>query len=880
LTAPSSQDLWELFLQESDARVAACRGLLEPGGPADAWLHLAGELEQLQSGAAQMGIEELAGLVRAAKLRALGAAGRGAQPPCRDELLGRALGLIQGALTQLAEPNASGAQLDLDPLRAVAAQLAGSAGDPLHAAPVVTEIADVPDVPIAATGGEGGDGGAEIWVPQVDDDMIAPFIDECNERIESLSDSLLRLEDSQDPELVREVFRDLHTLKGSSGFVGLQRMNQLAHASEDLVGQIREGTRPADRAAIDALLAALDLLKEILARASTRRPIDVHTDAMIQRLRSQDLAPAATAEEQPPQRQSQQQPRPPVPAPRGPHPEGQLTLRVDFDRLDHLLNLVGELVLGKAGVIRNKDALRQLTDELDARRRNPHVAADLLTDALGSLEGLCHDMEDATAQLDVVSARLRKQVMKLRMVPIAGLFNKYRRVVRDMSHSVGKDVQLEVHGAETELDKLLVERLDDPLLHLVRNAVDHGVEPPAAREAAGKAARGTVRLEASHRGHQILIEIADDGAGIDPARLGAKALERGLITEESLERLEPQQLLELVFLPGLSTAQEVTNLSGRGVGMDVVKEAVGALKGGIDIVSSPGAGTRFLLKLPLTLAISNVLLCRSAGQILAVPLHAVKHTLIADPAQTRQVAAYPTLKLDEEIPLIEVARILGLPGADDPTGRPLCVALVEEMGATFGLVFDQLLGKQEIVIKSLGALLQRVPCCAGATLLGERCALILDVPSLVRRALESPVSFSATSTAAGAKPRAAVLVAEDSDTVREDLHRLLAGVGYTVRDARDGAEALQLCRMHRFDLISTDVMMPGIDGYELSRRVRQLPGYEETPIVMLTSRDQEIDRIRGFDAGVDAYMTKPVDRTEMLQMVSRLLEPGPAKEEG
>jgi two-component system, chemotaxis family, sensor kinase CheA len=882
VTVPSSQDLWELFLQESDARVAACRALLQPDAASDAWLHLASELELLQSGAAQMGIAELATLVRAAKQRALGR--RDADAPCADEVLGRALGLIQDALRQLAEPNASGALLEVAPLQAAIAELdlegARRKGPEARAraGAAATDITARARAGAAAT-----DITAEIWVPQVDEDMISPFIEECSERIESLGDSLLRLEDAQDPELTREVFRDLHTLKGSSGFVGLQRMNQLAHAAEDLVGQIRDGTRPADRAAIDALLASLDLLREILGRASVRAPIDVPIEAMIQRLRSADLTPAV------PQAAATTSPTG-TPAPARPTvaartPEGQLTLRVDFDRLDHLLNLVGELVLSKAAVIRNKDALRQLTDELDARRRNPHAGAQLLTETLGSLEGLWNDLDEATSQLDVVSARLREQVMKLRMVPIAGLFNKYRRVVRDLSHSVGKEVQFELIGAETELDKLLVERLNDPLLHLVRNAVDHGVERPAAREAAGKQARGNVRLQASHRGHQILIEVADDGAGIDPARLGQKAVERGLISEENLERLEPQQRLELIFLPGLSTATEVTNLSGRGVGMDVVKEAIGALKGSIDIVSAPNAGTRFVLKLPLTLAISNVLLCQAGGQVLAVPLHAVKHTLIADPDQTRQVAAYPTLKLDEEIPLIDVARILGLPCAVDPSVRQLSVALVEEMGTTFGLVFDQLLGKQEIVIKSLGALLQRVPCCAGATLLGERCALILDVPALVRRALETPTDLSHGAEERAAAPQAAVLIAEDSDTVREDLHRLLAAAGYAVRDARDGAEALQLCKKHRFDLISTDVMMPGIDGYELSRRLRKLPGYEEIPIVMLTSRDQEIDRIRGFDAGVDAYLTKPVERGEMLRMVARLLgqqepEPAAGEEEG
>jgi two-component system chemotaxis sensor kinase CheA len=240
---------------------------------------------------------------------------------------------------------------------------------------------------------------------------------------------------------------------------------------------------------------------------------------------------------------------------------------------------------------------------------------------------------------------------------------------------------------------------------------------------------------------------------------------------------------------------------------------------------------------------------------------------MADPTQTRQVAAYPTLKLDREIPLIDVASVLGIP--HPPQSPPFPVTLVDALGGTFGLIFNRLLARQEIVIKNLGTLLDRVPCCAGATLLGERCALILDVPALVRRALESPQGMlSEDQSGPGG---ANLLVVEDSDMLREDLYRLLSGAGYNVFGARDGAEALSICTQRRIDLISTDVMMPEVDGYELCRRLRQLPDYQDVPIIMLTSRDQEIDRIRGFDAGVDAYLVKPVSREQLLDLVQKLL---------
>jgi len=857
----SSQDLWELFVAEAAAVVDRCLELLAPDPPQPRdWSTAAGMLETLEAQAALMGVPEVNALARASKAVCLDAPTDSG--PTRAALL-----RLRDAFDELRAPDASGAHLDPAPL-IEALELLRSGGPPTHGPP------PPPPPPAAAEEPDG-------WL--VDEDMVEPFIEECTERIESLSTGLVQLESTQDPELVRSIFRDLHTLKGSSGFVGLKRMNRLAHAAEDLVGEVRDGKRPPDRQVIDALLAALDGLKAILDQAVSRAPINMTIEPLLDRLRAPDLpapangrsfdliAPASSGA-----------------APRvADRPSGGLSLRVDFDKLDLLLNLVGELVLGKADIHEVGGQLRHVTDDLEAQRRRqiPHQPdggngkSGALDRALNQLEGVGHGLEQATRRLDMVSAELRDQVMTLRMVPIAGLFNKYRRVVRDLSHSLGKEVDLTIQGAETELDKLLVEQLDDPLLHLVRNAVDHGIEAPEKRREHGKPERGRLLISASHRGHQIVIEVVDDGAGIEADQVGAKALGAGLITEEDLGRMDRHQLLELIFLPGLSTAKEVTGTSGRGVGMDVVRQAIVGLKGGIEIDSTPGEGTRFTLNLPLTLAISNVLLCRAGGQVLAVPIHAVKHTLMADPERTRDVATHPTLRLDQEVALIDVAATLGLPATT--SSPPFPVALVESLGGTFGLVFDRLLGRQEIVIKSLGSLLQRVPCCAGATLIGERCALILDVPALVRRALESPTSQPIESS----DPRAEmqppmILVAEDSDTVREDLRRLLIAGGYRVQEARDGNEALMLATQHSFDLISTDVMMPGMDGYELCRRLRQIPTYASVPIIMLTGRDQEIDRIQGFDAGVDAYMVKPVDHAEMTGVVRRLLEARSHQDDG
>jgi len=343
--------------------------------------------------------------------------------------------------------------------------------------------------------------------------------------------------------------------------------------------------------------------------------------------------------------------------------------------------------------------------------------------------------------------------------------------------------------------------------------------------------------------------------------------------------------LELIFRPGFSTASAITDVSGRGVGMDVVREAiVTKLKGTIDVTSVVGQGTTLTLKLPLTLAVLQVLLLRTGGEVFAMPLDVVTRTLTCALGDLQIVYDREVLAVQgKQVPLVRLRDVLGLESEADPALEQVHVILVEVWGQQFGLVCERLLGKQEVVIKSLGDLLEDVPCAAGATLLGERCALILNVPELVQRAIRAG-GTARRPPAEGSEPPAParedapeglhVLLVEDSDLVRESLRRLLLGAGYRVTEARDGAEALALCKTQTFDLISTDVMMPHVDGYELTRRLRADPRFHDTPIVMVTSRGEKIDRVRGFDAGVDEYITKPHDRQELLRAIARLSRKG------
>ena len=792
----------------------------------------------------------------------------------RQTQLTLAIAMLHAAFVQLANPDKSGARVEDLPLAETAAALddalAGVGAVALPAAPrrfVPPDKAQGSGPTVAPVG--------FVWVPAVDDDMIELFFDEATERVDALATKLIEIERRpDDQELLRDVFRDLHTVKGSSAMVGLRPVNDLAHAAEDLVGQIRDAGRAADGPVIDALLAALDGLRDMLGVARGKGAIVYDPTPVIARLRNPGATVAQVARVAA------------APVAAVDHAErARPTIRVDFEKLDRLLNLVGELVLGRDALRGAVGALGSVASELAADRGVARRIAmssnrngrglENLTEELSRVErvlgDVAGDLDHGTDRLDAISGELREQVMRLRMVPVTSIFRKHVRTVRDLAANLGKRARLELIGEDTELDKLLVESLDEPLMHLVRNSVDHGLELPDGREAAGKPAEGVVTLSASHRGNQVEIRVSDDGRGLDPAKLKAKAIERGLITADEAEAMDERTARELIFRPGFSTAANVSEVSGRGVGMDIVRQTiVTKLKGTIEIDSTIGQGSAFVLKLPLTLAIIQVVVARAGGETFAIPLDVVQRVLAVKAGEVTLVGDREVVVVrGKHVPLIRLDAALELDHGGD---ADLQLVLVEQSGTTYALVCEHLLGKREIVIKSLGSLLTNVSCVAGATLLGDRVALILDVPAIIRRALEQPTGARAARVAIrGGAGSAHVLLVEDSDIVRESLRRILVDSGYIVTVAIDGAHGLELARQRHFDLVSTDVVMPRMDGYELTRALRAMPEYAETPIVMVTSMGERIDRVRGFDAGVDEYITKPHDRTQLVRVVKKLL---------
>ncbi|HEX2871894.1 MAG TPA: response regulator, partial [Polyangiaceae bacterium] len=461
----------------------------------------------------------------------------------------------------------------------------------------------------------------------------------------------------------------------------------------------------------------------------------------------------------------------------------------------------------------------------------------------------------------------------LRMVPIARLFSKYQRTVRELGGKLGKEINVELLGAETELDKVLVERLEDPLLHLVRNAADHGIETPAERERAGKPRAGRVVLSASQSGGQIVVAIRDDGRGLDPEKLKQKAIEKGLLSADEAAALDVEQAYQLIFRAGFSTAEQVSDVSGRGVGMDVVREAISRLKGDVRISSEVGKGTTLELSLPLTLAITQVLTARAGGELVAIPLDAVVSAQTVEAGDLERVATGTCIRVGPSlIPVVDLAHVLGLAGGTSlGDEQNTAVVIVRVGGSELALLVQQVLGRHEVVIKALGPLLAAAPCTAGAALIGERMVLVVDLLDVGARSLSTKPSEPRLRNRAVSRTRAKVLVAEDSPLIRNAIRQELTRAGFEVTVAEDGEQALELARAQRFDAVSSDVMMPKMDGYELVRALRQEPHYRQVPIVMVTSKDARLDAMKGLDAGADAYLTKPAEADELIRTLDSLL---------
>lgn len=757
--------------------------------------------------------------------------------------------------------------------------------------------------------------------------LIATFQTEQREHLQMMMQGLLALEREPDsPQrqaILDEIFREAHSLKGSARAVGLTAVESLGHALEELLSLTKDGRLPFTPDLFDLLYQSLDAVELLVAQVESGSGATPATVlALLTRLET-----------------AVQQPAPPIEPPSTPTPSAyplpsaaDETIRVAVSKLDALMVQLSELVavkiragqrlaeveqLQQLAAAWQKDwraqraqyhrLLRTMPNESDGRAvlpkelplllefldRNQEQLRQFATQTNGLQRQFGHDLLRLSLTIDDLEAEIKR----VRMLPLTTITTTFDRMVRDLARQQDKRVSLVINGGETELDKRLLEQIKDPLMHLLRNGVDHGLEPTAVRQQNGKPAQATITISAGQQGNNVVITVLDDGAGLDVARLKETAVRRNLYTDAEAATLTDAEAAALIFRAGFSTSARVTDISGRGVGLDVARRNVETLHGSLNVAFTPGQGTVFTMILPLTLASSRGLLLTAGGQTFALPLTMVERMLFVKPAEITHLEGREVIvEQGQPIALAYLADLLELPPTPPPADR-LTVVIIGVAEKRLALVVDSLVGEQELVIKSLGSQLARVGGLMGATMLGSgQIVLVLHAADLLKLAANPSANPSAnpvsreplsvnrqptghasriTDYASRAKT---VLVVDDSITTRTLEKNILEAQGYQVRLATNGEEALSLLVTDGSspdgrlpDVIVTDVNMPRLDGFDLTQRVKQDNRYKDIPIILVTSRDSAADKKRGIEVGADAYIVKNrFDQGNLLEMIEQL----------
>lgn len=843
-------------------------------------------------------------------------------------------------------------------------------------------------------------------------ELMTVFCGEAEERLTTIDQRLLAIEQSADTtaraDLLADLMRELHTLKGSAGAVNLPDVSRLAHALETHFGELMHPGAQLP-AIVDRGYRGLDVMRALIELGSRGERSDSDVDAAIAALRGTVHAPpteasndaaaqvahvqgvvgaasalGAPVDETPaaanatvdvsrrpddlagighspvaePQTSTATAavpwmgPEPPLapahaapvqtvapafgapggepavaaaaqmpPAARGRRNDGpDDVVRLSTAKLDSLMARVGELVVTRIGTGRRTEEVRTLQDAVagwdDAWRRvRPHVAkvaaaardegGTSLTELISELQRLLPIFEDGDARLTDISrqvgdlrsgieaderrltqvtADIENEVRRTRMLSVSSAFDPMHRLVRDLARDLGKEVILEVEGGETEVDRSVLEHIRSPLTHLIRNAVDHGIESPDVRETLGKPRRATIRLAATQRGGSLMLAIADDGSGIDADAIREAAGRLGIVTHDQLRIMSERDILRLIFRQSFSTSGAVTDISGRGVGLDVVRETVERLNGMVDVASEPGAGTTFTLSLPLSVATTQALLVEVSGMTYALPIGAVSRIVAADRDEIGRAQGREMIVLEDgPVVLVRLEDVLQLTSDEDHTTarRPVIVLGSDER--RLGIAVDALIGTQDVVVKPLPRPLERVRHVAGATVLASgEVVVVLNTSDLVRsavrtavrveRILERPGSNAAASASTGALGSGSVMVVDDSIVTRMLEKSILEAAGYSVHVAADGVEAIRALHVTPVDVVVSDVNMPNMDGLMLTQQIRADAQLRHVPIVLVTSLDSPDDQVRGMEAGADAYIVKSSFSQEgLLETVARLI---------
>ncbi|GFE56583.1 hybrid sensor histidine kinase/response regulator [Geobacter sp. AOG1] len=675
------------------------------------------------------------------------------------------------------------------------------------------------------------------------------FLREADEHLTSLQGGVLRLEkEPANKVLIHELLRNAHTLKGSARMLGFEGVSNVAHRLEDLLKEMEEGEREVDERAIDILLRGSDAMARLVDALAKGEPPSFVVEDFLAALDRGDVPEIAM---------------------QGPSCKEEDgfgdTVRARVKTLDSLVNLLGELIINKKRLESRVSSLKFL------------VRGDGGPPSLRELGQFQRELEDDVLYLDYLIQELHGEAMELRMLPLRTITDGFQRLVRDLARDQGKEVDLAIDGDGIELDRVLLESLKPMFLHMLTNAVDHGIELPDERKGHGKPGKATIRISARHEGDSVQILVRDDGRGMDPARIKQAALRRGVIDKEEAELLGDEESLYLTLRPGFSTSEIVTDVSGRGVGLDVVQKNLERVKGTLSLRSVVGACTEITLQLPLSLSVVEALLVACGGECYAVPVSYVLETIKVRSEDIVTVGGKEVVALrGTTVPLVSLSSLLGLPARKEllETGKVTAVVL-KLREQLLACTVDRHLGSGEIVVKQLGAQMKRVTFVFGATILGDGDpALILSVPDLFAHAEGATTTGfrGAFAEQEAARVRGRILVVDDSITTRTMERSILVSHGYQVEVAVSGEDALEKVAGVQFDLVVSDVEMPGINGFELTRQLRVLDTYREVPIIIVSSLSRDEHKRQALEAGAQAYIVKgSFDQGTLLDTVESLI---------
>jgi len=737
------------------------------------------------------------------------------------------------------------------------------------------------------------------WDQETMDLLLEVFREESTEHVETMLSALDGLnQNPADPESIKELFRGAHTIKGAAGTVGLGRLGDAAHLLETFL----EATRQRGHVLKDELETAtwaVDTLQSLVDHPTDATLLDAFRHRLTGK---QDALRPSTEDKPSAEMESRPQPtdestdshvestkaasdgEPDEPY----HPQDERRaghrraaerrdrdrriVRIDVDHVDSLMDLLAELVFARTRIQRRSEEMAALVTDLkrshrtyrdvlsahedDLDHRLPEVEVEL-ADETANLDRAVEGLTEEAEWLRKLTTSLQEQLIRLRMQPINHLMLRLKRAALDLAHTQGKEVEVVLEGEESNLDKSIADRLMDPMIHIVRNAVGHGIEHPSRRVLLGKHRRGIVRIAAKELGDYVQIEVSDDGAGIDPTAIRAAAVQQGFVPNREAEQLDDDALLNAIFRPGFTTRKQADKIAGRGVGLDVVNRAVHSLAGDVQVASHLGKGTTFSVRLPLLAAISNALLFKVGGEVYALSLAHVE--------ETRLITLDSHANLD--MPILNLADALGVESRRRTRHVPGFVVRWEDR--RFMVVCDKLVGPRQIVVRPMSPLIAPVNLYSGTTISGSgKVQLVLDPAALAERVGQRPRVKHDTMTRRHT-PR--VLVCDDSRSVREVLVRILQEAGYEVEPAVDGWDAWERMLHTKVDAVLTDLEMPRMDGYMLIERLRKAEQFKHLPIIVLTSRTGHNNRTKADSAGANDFLTKPIKKRMILDVLKRAI---------